>query len=295
MLIGQSVREPLGSIRTRLLSTLASYMMISSSLLQILTEPLNRKARRRIKAIRNQVFNSKAVRIFLMATWEEEIESDSNIPKRSLSTRIAYALPHTRILWEDEILQQASHYTLQTLGLPLFACLYWAETAGVQVRMPLPLRRHTYQRWWETNGPPHLLKAERLLHEAEARKVSEPLNTKFEEKPFGVNLIGHAFNVFGLGEFMRMTAKALEAGGIPFCVINVPNTNGAPSTDHTLASRTLCSEDLGPYAFNLYCMTADTQVRLANARRPGSLCAALFAWLHGSGNLNVGHPAWRMP
>ncbi len=237
--------------------------MIRSSFLQILTEPLNGKARRRIKAIRTQVFNSKAVRIFLMATREEEITSDSSVPRRSLTTRLAYALPHTRILWDDDFLQGANRYTRQTLGLPLFSCLYWAETTGVQLRMPLPLRRSTYQSWWETNGPPHLLTAQRVLQEAEAKKVSEPLTKRFQERPFGVNLIGHAFNVFGLGEFMRMTAKALDAGGIPFCVINVPTHNSAPSTDRTLENRTLASGDVGPYAFNLYCMTADSQVNLA--------------------------------
>jgi glycosyltransferase involved in cell wall biosynthesis len=255
--------------------------MSKSSLLRILTEPLTGRARRQIKTIRNHVLNSRAVRIFFMTTNEAQGKSDYTVPKESLSTRIAYALPRHKILWEDECLQAANRYTRQILGLPLFACLYWVETIGVQVRMPLPLRLNNYQRWWEIHGPPHFLIAERLLLEAEAERVSKLPGRRFDEKPFGVNLIGHAFSVFGLGEFIRMTAKALEAGGIPFSVIDIPVGNGAPSTDRSLASQTLSLAEDGPYAFNLYCMTADAQIHLALEEGLGRYEQhySLVAWL----------------
>jgi glycosyltransferase involved in cell wall biosynthesis len=38
----------------------------------------------------------------------------------------------------------------------------------------------------------------------------------------GVNLIGYARGEFGLGEACRSAARALQAAGIPFCIINFP-------------------------------------------------------------------------
>ena len=85
--------------------------------------------------------------------------------------------------------------------------------------------------------------------------------TPFVERPFGVNLIGHAFEVFGIGEDIRMAARALAAADVPFCVINHPAANGAASTDRSLEPW-LCTDPAGgPYAFNLVCMTALIQAR----------------------------------
>jgi len=83
----------------------------------------------------------------------------------------------------------------------------------------------------------------------------------FTERPFGVNLIGHAFEVFGIGEDIRMAARALEAAGVPCCVIHHPAANGATCIDRSLEPL-LCHDPAGgPYAFNLICMAAPIQAR----------------------------------
>jgi hypothetical protein len=80
--------------------------------------------------------------------------------------------------------------------------------------------------------------------------------TPFSQRPFGVNLIGHAFEVFGIGEDIRMAARALEAAAVPCCVIHHPASNGAACSDRSLEPL-LCTDPAGgPYAFNLVCMAA---------------------------------------
>ena len=83
----------------------------------------------------------------------------------------------------------------------------------------------------------------------------------FAERPFGVNLIGHAFEVFGIGEDIRMAARALQTSGVPCCVLHHPASNGATCSDRSLEPL-LCHDPTGgPYAFNLICMAAPIQAR----------------------------------
>ena len=88
------------------------------------------------------------------------------------------------------------------------------------------------------------------------------LSKGFRERPFGVNLIGHAYNIFGIGEDIRMAVKALMSQGIPVCVVNYPARNGSQSNDKTLQEFARIQHDGGgPYAFNLICMAAPSQAR----------------------------------
>jgi hypothetical protein len=83
----------------------------------------------------------------------------------------------------------------------------------------------------------------------------------FTQRPFGVNLIGHAFEAFGIGEDIRMAASALQAAGVPFTVIYEPAANGSACTERSL-EHFLCTDPCGgPYAFNLVCMSAPSQAR----------------------------------
>ena len=83
----------------------------------------------------------------------------------------------------------------------------------------------------------------------------------FAERPFGVNLIGHAYEVFGLGEDIRMAASALMAADVPCCVIYQPAANGSACTDHSLEPLVCADSSGGPYAFNLVCMAAPSHAR----------------------------------
>jgi hypothetical protein len=83
----------------------------------------------------------------------------------------------------------------------------------------------------------------------------------FVERPFGVNLIGHAFEVFGIGEDIRMAAFALQAAGVPCAVIHQPAANGSACTERSLEALLCTDPSGGPYAFNLVCMSAPSQAR----------------------------------
>ena len=91
--------------------------------------------------------------------------------------------------------------------------------------------------------------------------ASSTQTVSFSQRPFGVNLIGHAFETFGVGEDIRMAAAALQAAEVPCCVIYQPAVNGAACSDSSLEAL-ICNDPLGgPYAFNLVCMTAPMQAR----------------------------------
>jgi len=119
-----------------------------------------------------------------------------------------------------------------------------------------------------------------LLRQESHRSATSELLTPFSQRPFGVNLIGHAFEVFGLGEFLRMVARALEATGVPFCVIHHPADNGAACTDKSLESLICNDPSGGSYAFNLICMAAPIQGRwlLKNGLDPIRNRYTIAAW-----------------
>jgi glycosyltransferase involved in cell wall biosynthesis/GT2 family glycosyltransferase len=80
-------------------------------------------------------------------------------------------------------------------------------------------------------------------------------------RPFGVNLVGHARNMFGIGEDIRMAALALRSAEVPFCVIDHPASNGTRADDHSLDPWMVETGSEGPYLFNLICMAAPVHAR----------------------------------
>lgn len=104
-----------------------------------------------------------------------------------------------------------------------------------------------------------------LLHamsaQADALLPPDHASQVFLERPFGVNLIGHAFDVFGIGEDIRMAAAALQAAGVPCCVLDHPAGNGAERSDRRLEALVHADSTGGPYAFNLICLAAPIQAR----------------------------------
>lgn len=74
----------------------------------------------------------------------------------------------------------------------------------------------------------------------------------------GVNLIGYPFAQFGVGEDLRMTARALEQADVPFTIINFPPENNASENDRSLERHV--GED-APYPVNLFCMSAPDLAR----------------------------------
>ena len=115
---------------------------------------------------------------------------------------------------------------------------------------------------WLSEEPPPLPQPENCAwYSEQVFQLDSPRVVPFLKRPYGVNLIGHAFEIFGVGEDLRMAARAFQAADIPFCVIHYPAANGASCADRSLEPF-ICSDPLGgPYAFNLICMTAPMQAR----------------------------------
>jgi glycosyltransferase involved in cell wall biosynthesis len=152
-----------------------------------------------------------------------------------------------------------------------------AEAAATGWHRSLPgqlLQAFRPQMQIKAPGPPagpHRRLVDAIKEEAQAFPLLQTLTAaeprpaqieqRFEQRPFGVNLIGHAFDVFGIGEDIRMAARALLAADVPCCVIDHPAGNGAARTDRSLAGLLHTDVKGGPYAFNLICMAAPIQAR----------------------------------
>ena len=118
------------------------------------------------------------------------------------------------------------------------------------------------QSTWLTGDPLPLPHSEPCSWKSEALQPAAPRHVvPFAQRPFGVNLIGHAFEMFGIGEDIRMAARALQAADVPCCVIHHPAANGSACTDRTLEPLICSDPGGGPYAFNLVCMAAPIQAR----------------------------------
>lgn len=249
--------------------------MNKTGLIQLASWPLSGASRKWLKQLLSGIHQSRGATIFRAFIHAHAAEAADDNPAALSAEQLAYALPSHKILSEDPTIQRARVGTQQQLGLPLLACLYWLETPSLQLRFPMPLRRSSYEVWWQQQGPKHYKEADRAL-EAAARQLDSA--APFSEKAFGVNLIGHAYSVFGLGEYLRMIAKALEAADVPFCVVNIPATNGAKTTDDSLKAKSLSIDAERPYAFSIYCMTADTHLDLARHGDTGIRTYSIATW-----------------
>ena len=117
------------------------------------------------------------------------------------------------------------------------------------------------QNTWLEGEPPPPPQVERCRWQPASAGAPSASLEPFAQRPFGVNLIGHAFEVFGIGEDIRMAARALLAAGVPCSVIHHPASNGAACTDRSLEPLLCADPSGGPYAFNLVCMAAPIQAR----------------------------------
>lgn len=149
---------------------------------------------------------------------------------------------------------------LPGIGVNLLVASRWLEESSLQLRYPLPFRAKALQEWMEAQ---HVSSTadEGINANKISQEVVKAAKTGFVERLFGVNLIGHAFNVFGIGEDSRAIADALRASSIPFCVIDHPARNGSATSDRRLEEVTLPPGEEGPYAFNLVCMAAPIHAR----------------------------------
>lgn len=76
--------------------------------------------------------------------------------------------------------------------------------------------------------------------------------------PFGVNLYGYARGELGIGEDVRMMARAFKAANIPFCIINIQLGDQVSQHDRTAEH---WISNLPLYSINLFCMTGIEMAR----------------------------------
>lgn len=103
--------------------------------------------------------------------------------------------------------------------------------------------------------------------------------------PFGVNLVGFAYGELGIGEDLRMAARACEAAGVPFKVLNINPGQHLRQADRHVAAHVVDDAAELPYAVNLFCLTGFDTLRAYAERGP-----ALFAGRH-----NIGWWPWELP
>jgi glycosyltransferase involved in cell wall biosynthesis len=255
--------------------------LIKATLLQLIPKLVSGNTLKKLRQANGAIIGSKGAILYATEAQSQHSQQGERLHAGIATEKLAYAIPSNPILAEDPILLAVCRYTSEQLGLSLFSSLYWMETPSLQLRFPLPLRTKSFDRWWIASGPKHYKDADQVLLEVTKSNLYHP-SPRFAEKPFGVNLIGHASCVFGLGEYLRMVAKALEAVDIPFVVIDIPANNGAPANEESLRLKTLTSNDERPYAFSIYCMTADThlqlEMKLAMQGETGSQTYSVAIW-----------------
>lgn len=99
---------------------------------------------------------------------------------------------------------------------------------------------------------------------------------------FGVNLFGYARGELGIGEDVRMVAAALDASGVPNCIVDVQPGKNISQLDNSMAHKVRAEPEFG---INLFCVTGIEQSRLVCEKGSSLL----------EGRYNIGFWPWEMP
>lgn len=167
-------------------------------------------------------------------------------------------------LYESEELRSVFTSRLKVLGMSPLEGLIYMERPDVRRVFPLPEKKNGFMEWFYRHGVDEHGLLPILDNDGRKRYFQVHPDKEYHfvpvEKPktgsaksFGVNLIGYAYGQLGIGEDLRMTARALQLVNVPFTIINFPPGNNIPQNDMTMA------EYVGtdaPYMFNLFCLTA---------------------------------------
>lgn len=174
--------------------------------------------------------------------------------------------------------------------------LIWQARPDLQQACPLPSAFDRFVQWFFERGVTEYalwpLLAPTDYRRARRHAMSQPARSDRPipdlapapvqpDLPFGVNLVGHVFSRLGVGEDARMAAKALQAAGIPFTLIDFPPGPGISQDDRSMEA--LVGTDM-PYAINLFCMTAEEQARWHAINGRHSL----------QGRRNIGYWPWEL-
>ncbi|MGE3433334.1 MAG: glycosyltransferase family 2 protein [Ramlibacter sp.] len=149
--------------------------------------------------------------------------------------------------------------------------LLWQARPDVQQAFALPRQSADYLHWFYRHGVGehgvwHFLdpaeKARALQQEGpwqasfKQRALDDALRPPaipWRQRPWGVNVVGYAFGQLGIGEDARMAATALRAAGVPMCMLNFEPGPDVAQNDTSMQAHVTAD---GPYAVNLFCLTA---------------------------------------
>ena len=107
------------------------------------------------------------------------------------------------------------------------------------------------------------------------------------DKPIGLNLYGFAFGELGIGEDIRMAVACCQAANIPFHVVNVKAGADLRQADKLLEGHAsdLWSEQIPPYAINVFCLPAFDMVSRIYMQKGPSVFEGYY---------NIGWWPWEM-
>lgn len=193
-------------------------------------------------------------------------------------------------LREDQAFQDFLGRKIPGLGMTILQALLYNERKDVQKAFPLPEGQSDFIAWFFRYGViEHELWSKLTNAEFEIVRKQHPhiAVREIQERTaqaaylFGVNLVGYAYGQLGIGEDLRMTARALLRVGVPFTIINFPPGNDIPQNDRSIEN--FVGSD-APYRFNIFCMTALETGRFYAEKGPSFF----------NGRYNIGYWPWEL-
>ncbi|CAN7275295.1 glycosyltransferase [Acidovorax sp. LjRoot66] len=157
-----------------------------------------------------------------------------------------------------------------------FEAWFWAHAVGEHGLWPF-LTKAQKRRALGTEGP-----WQTALHQHAVNDLMAEPVPAVQQRPWGVNLIGYAHGQLGIGEDVRMAARALLADGVPMCMVDFAPGKDIPQNDHSMAAHVV--DGVGPYAVNVFCLTAGEHGRFFAERGMAQL----------EGRYNIGYWPWEL-
>ncbi|MBZ9539955.1 glycosyltransferase family 4 protein [Modicisalibacter tunisiensis] len=168
---------------------------------------------------------------------------------------------------------------------PNILALIWNSDRQLQQRYPDP-GAESLRQWTRNQGEEQYPILRELRQLVSGNIQSTHANTMNRNAPgslpFGLNLIGYARGQFGIGEDVRMAAKACLAANIPFSIYNVEPGREVSQNDSSVEAHV---SDHLPYTINLFCTTGIETARLAAVEGH-----KLFEHRY-----NIGYWPWELP
>lgn len=205
-----------------------------------------------------------------------------------------------RLLLEDENFFRTLELASKVSGLTPLQTWVLFGRKDVQAAFKMPAQLQQYLQWFYTYGVTEHALWQWLTPAERARALSQPApwpermaagiaayaqtrrsDLPTSPRPWGVNLVGYAFGQLGIGEDVRMAARAMLAAEVPMTMLNFPPGADIGQNDTSMAAHVA---DVGPFAVNVFCLTALENGRFYVERGGGQF----------AGRYNIGYWPWEL-